>query len=185
VDNALAIDPDHVVAHHVRGFLFRLQRRPDAARDAFRTVIALNPNFAPGHAQLAIAELELGRPEAVLPAVQKAMRLSPRDPSLGPWLAFVGMAELHSGNPAGAVVWLERAIYTGTPVALHRAYLASALALAGHESEASEEASALLREQSSITIASLRAAARSADPAFLSHQERFFDGLRLAELPDA
>jgi hypothetical protein len=31
------------------GFLLRRQRQPDAARDAFRTVVALNPNFAPGY----------------------------------------------------------------------------------------------------------------------------------------
>lgn len=184
VDRALAILPDHVVALHVRGFLFRLQRRPDAAREAFRTVIALNPNFAPGHAQLAIAELELGHPEAVLPSVEKAMRLSPRDPSLGPWLAFAGMAELHNGNPAEAIEWLERAIDTGTPVALHRAYLASALALSGRTSEAAHAVSALLRDKSSLTIASLRAAARSSDPTFLMQQERLFDGLRLAGLPE-
>jgi tetratricopeptide (TPR) repeat protein len=184
-DRALAIEPDHVVALHVRGFLFRLQRRPDAAREAFRAVIALNPNFAPGHAQLAVADLELGHPEAVLPSVEKAMRLSPRDPSLGPWLAFVGMANLHSGNPAEAVVWLERSIDTGTPVALHRAYLASALALTGRRSEAADSVSALLREKSSITIASLRASARSGDPTFLTQRERLFDGLRLAGLPEA
>ena len=118
IKRALAIDRNHVIAHHVSGFLSRLQRRTNAAHDSFQTAIALNPNFAPGHAQLGITELELGRPEAVFPAVEKAIRLSPRDPSLGPWLAFVGMAHLHLGNNDDAVSWLERAINTGTPVAL-------------------------------------------------------------------
>jgi tetratricopeptide (TPR) repeat protein len=148
-------------------------------------VIALNPNFAPGHAQLGIVELELGRPEKVLPAVEKAMRLSPRDPSLGPWLAFVGIAELHRGNTQDAISWLERAIDTGTPVALHRAYLASALALDGRVSEATEALAQLTREGSSATISSLRAGARSKEPPFLMQQELFFDGLRLAGLSES
>jgi TolB-like protein/Tfp pilus assembly protein PilF len=183
-DKALSIDRNHVVANHVRGFLFRLERRSQSAHDAFRTVVALNPNFAAGHAQLAISELELGRPQAVRPAVEKAMRLSPRDPSLGPWLAFVGMAELHMGNDDAAILWLNRAIDTGTPVARHQAYMASALALAGRMAQAQAALATFRDARPAATIASLRASARSTIATFLTQQERLFQGLRLAGLPE-
>jgi TolB-like protein/DNA-binding winged helix-turn-helix (wHTH) protein/cytochrome c-type biogenesis protein CcmH/NrfG len=181
---ALAIDPNHVVALHVRGFLFRLQRRSAAARDVFRTVVALNPNFAPGYAQLGAAELELGHPDAAISAAQHAIRLSPRDPALGPWLATVGMAELHLGRDREAISWLTRAIDTGTPIARHHAYLAGALALAGQLSEARVVLAALRDAQPSATISGLRTSAKSTEAGFLTQQERVFDGLRIAGLPE-
>jgi TolB-like protein/Tfp pilus assembly protein PilF len=184
INSALAIDRNHVVAHHVSGFLSRLQKRSYAARDSFQTAIELNPNFAPGHAQLGITELELGRPEAVFAAVEKAIGLSPRDPSLGPWLAFVGMAHLHLGNDVDAISWLERAINQGTPVALHKAYLASALALAGRLDEARTALAIFKQMNPKATITGLRNAARSDSMAFLNQQERLFKGLRIAGLPE-
>ncbi len=183
VDRALLLDPDHVVAHHARGFLWRLQRRPRSAYDAFRTVVALNPNFAPGYAQLGVTALELGRPEETLPLVERAMRLSPRDPNLGPWLAIAGMALLHQGRNEEAVSWLRRAVDTGTPVALHQAYLASALALVGRKEEAREALAAFRRAKPAATIASLRAAATSTEPDFVTQRQRLYAGLRLAGLP--
>lgn len=181
---ALALNPNHVVAHHVRGFLFRMQGRTSAARDAFRTAIAINPNFAPGYAQLGATEVELGQPEAAISAVERAIRLSPRDPSLGPWLAFVGMAKLHLGEYQDAVSWLTRAIDTGTPIARHHAYLSSALALAGRPPEARAVLAEFRKIVPSATISTLRVAARSTDAKFVVQQERFFEGLRTAGLPE-
>jgi TolB-like protein/DNA-binding winged helix-turn-helix (wHTH) protein/Tfp pilus assembly protein PilF len=181
---ALALNPNHVIAHHVRGFLFRMQGRIGAARDAFRTAIAINPNFAPGYAQLGATEVELGQPEAAISAVERAIRLSPRDPSLGPWLSFVGMAKLHLGEDQDAISWLTRAIDTGTPIARHHAYLASALALAGRVPEARAVLAEFRKIVPSATISSLRVGAKSTDAKFLVQQERFFEGLRTAGLPE-
>ncbi len=184
VDRALALDPNNVVAHHVRGFVQRLRRRTRSAHDAFQTVVALNPNFAPGYAQLGVTALELGRPEETVALVERAIRLSPRDPNLGPWLAIAGMALLHLGRDEQAVSWLSRAVDTGTPVALHQAYLASALALVGRAQEARDALAAFRKAKPSATIASLRTAAYSAEPAFVAQRERFYAGLRRAGLPD-
>jgi TolB-like protein/DNA-binding winged helix-turn-helix (wHTH) protein len=184
VAKALALEPNHFVAHHVRGFLLRMQRRTSAAQDAFRTATTINPNFAPGYAQLGATELELGRPEATIAAVERAIRLSPRDPSLGPWLAFIGMAKLHLGEYPAAASWLARAIETGTPIASHQAYLASALALGGRPAEARSALAEFRNAMPSATISTLRAHAKSSDAKFLVQQERFFDGLRVAGLPE-
>jgi TolB-like protein/DNA-binding winged helix-turn-helix (wHTH) protein/Tfp pilus assembly protein PilF len=181
---ALALNPNHVIAHHVRGFLFRMQGRTGAARDAFRTAIAINPNFAPGYAQLGATEVELGQPEAAISAVERAITLSPRDPSLGPWFAFVGMAELHLGKYQDAVSWLTRAIDTGTPIARHHAYLSSALALAGRLPEAQAALAEFRKKVPSETISTLRVSTKSTDAKFVVQQERFFEGLRTAGLPE-
>jgi tetratricopeptide (TPR) repeat protein len=145
--------------------------------------VALNPNFAPGYAQLGATALELGRPEETLPLIERAMRLSPRDPNLGPWLAIAGIALLHQGRHQEAVAWLQRAVDTGTPVALHQAYLASALALVGRIEQAREALEEFLKAKPSATIASLRAAARSTEPGYVAQRQRFYTGLRLAGLP--
>jgi TolB-like protein/DNA-binding winged helix-turn-helix (wHTH) protein/Tfp pilus assembly protein PilF len=182
----LAIDPNNVVAHHVRGFLLRLQARPGAARDAFRTVVALDPNFAAGHGQLGVTELEVGRPEETFKAVERAIRLSPRDPNVGHWFSIAGLAELHLGRFAESAAWFARAVETdtGTPTVRQRAYFASALALAGRTAEARAALAELLKAKPTATIASLRAAERSTEPSFLARQERVYEGLRLVGLPE-
>jgi TolB-like protein/DNA-binding winged helix-turn-helix (wHTH) protein/Tfp pilus assembly protein PilF len=183
VAEALALDPNHVVAHHVRGFMLRLEKRTNLAHDAFRTVVTINPNFAPGHAQLGATALELGRPEETVPAIKRAVRLSPRDPNLGPWFAIAGMAELHLGHYEEAVSWLVRAIDTGTPVALHQAYLAGALALAGREAEARAALADFQKAERAATITGLRAQAYSTELRFVAQRERLYEGLRMAGLP--
>jgi TolB-like protein/DNA-binding winged helix-turn-helix (wHTH) protein/cytochrome c-type biogenesis protein CcmH/NrfG len=186
VAQLLVIDPNHVVGNHVRGFLLRLQRRTGAAREAFRTVAALNPNFAPAHAQLGVTAIESGRPEEAVEAIERAIRISPRDPDHSLWLSFIGIAELHRGRLQEAVFFLGRALEvdTSTATGIQRAYFASALMLVGRTTEARAALAEFRKAKPSATIASLRAAGRSTDAAFIAQQERFFEGLRMAGLPE-
>jgi TolB-like protein/DNA-binding winged helix-turn-helix (wHTH) protein/Flp pilus assembly protein TadD len=186
VAQLLVIDPNHVVGNQVRGFLLRLQRRTGAAREAFRTVAALNPNFPPAHAQLGVTAIESGRPEEAIEAIERAIRLSPRDPDHSLWLSFIGMAELHRGRLQEAVSFLGHALEvdTSTATGVQRAYLASALMLVGRTTEGRAALAEFRKAKPSATIASLRAAARSNDTAFIAQQERFFEGLRMAGLPE-
>ncbi len=184
VEQALTLEPNHVVAHHVRGFTLRIQRRTQSAYDAFQTVIGLNPNFAPGYAQLGVTELELGRPEATFALIERAIRLSPRDPSLGPWFGIAGIAALHLGRDKEAVNWLRRATDTGTQVALQYAYLASALALTGQAAEAQAALARFRDLKPKATITTIRGSPRSTEPGFLTQRERLYAGLRLAGLPE-
>jgi TolB-like protein/DNA-binding winged helix-turn-helix (wHTH) protein len=186
VAQLLAIDPDHVFAHQVRGFLFRLHGRPGAARDEFRTAVALNPNFAPGYAQWGMTEIELGRPEETAKAVERAIRLSPRDPNVHHWFAFIGIAELHLGHFTEAASWLTRAVQadTGTPTPLMHAYFISALALTGRLAEARAACIEFRKSNPSASIASLRTKAYSTEPGFIAQRESLYDGLRIAGFPE-
>jgi tetratricopeptide (TPR) repeat protein len=185
-DRLVAMDPDHVVGHYVRGVWLRLQRRTEAARDAFQTAVSLNPNFAPAHAQLGMVQLELGRPEETIRSVERAMRLSPRDPNVGHWIAFIGMAELHRGRYTEAVTWLARSHNVGTASAtiLQHAYLVSALELAGRSADAKRALVEFQKTKPYVTISSLKKNARSTDPDFLAQQRQLYDGLRRAGLPE-
>jgi TolB-like protein/DNA-binding winged helix-turn-helix (wHTH) protein/Flp pilus assembly protein TadD len=186
VAQMLALDPNHVVAHHVRGFLLRFQGRPGAARDAFRTALTLNPNFAGSYNQLGMTELELGRPEETVRSVGQAIRLSPRDPNIGHWLANMAMAEVHLGHFTEAASLLARAVLaeTSTPTVLQRAYFISALALAGRVTEARATLSKFRKSNPSASIASLRKMAYSKEPGFIAQRERLYEGLRIAGLPE-
>jgi TolB-like protein/DNA-binding winged helix-turn-helix (wHTH) protein/Tfp pilus assembly protein PilF len=186
VAQLLVIDPNHVLGNHVRGFLLRLQRRTGAALEAFRTVAALNPNFAPAHAQLGVTAIESGRPEEAIKSIERAIRLSPRDPDHSLWLSFIGIAELHRGRLQEAVFFLGRALEvdTSTATGIQRAYLASALMLAGRTTEGRAALAEFRKAKPLATIAGLRAAARSTDAAFIAQQEPFFEGLRMAGLPE-
>ena len=186
ISSLLAIDPHHVLAHHSHGFLLRLQQRTQAAYETFQRVVSINPNFAPGHAQLGLTAIELGRPDEAIPSVERAIRLSPRDPNLEHWFGFIGMAEFHRGNLAEAISRMARAINgeTSTPTALQHAYYVSALALAGRAREAEAALAEFLRQRPGASIANLRKAARSKDPNFAAQQDRLYEGLRMAGLPE-
>jgi hypothetical protein len=56
--------------------------------------------------------------------------------------------------------------------------------LAGRTTEGRAALAAFRKAKPSATIASLRAAARSTDVVFIAQQERFFEGLRMAGLPE-
>ena len=184
VAELLAHDPNHVIAYQVRGFLLRYEQRTEAAREAFATAVAINPNFAPGHAQLGVTELELGRPEEAVQSAERAIRLSPRDPNVRSWFAFIGMAMLHLGRDAEAITWLSRAIDADIPIALHQAYYVSALALAGRAADARLALAQFRKARPSATISGLRTSARSTNPNFVAQRERLYDGLRTAGLPE-
>jgi hypothetical protein len=96
------------------------------------------------------------------------------------------MAELHRGRLQEAVFFLGRALEvdTSTATGIQRAYLASALMLVGRPTEGRAALAEFRKAKPSATIASLRAAARSTNAAFMAQQERFFEGLRMAGLPE-
>jgi hypothetical protein len=72
----------------------------------------------------------------------------------------------------------------GTPTAVQHAYFVSALALAGRPDEARAALADFRRAKPSATIAGLRAVAFSKEAAFVSQQERLYEGLRTTGLPE-
>lgn len=185
-DQLLAIDPNHVVAHHVRGICLRFEKNTIAAQDSFLKAISVNSNFANSHAQLGATHMELGNPEQAVRSIEKALRLSPRDPNIGHWMASMGIAHMHLEHYPEAVTWLRRSfdVPTSSPTLIHRAYLVGAHALTGRANDASAALQTLLSIKPDATVSTFRHISRSTNPEFLVQRERLYEGLRRAGLPE-
>jgi tetratricopeptide (TPR) repeat protein len=123
-------------AYAQMGLVQVARRQMKKAKKMFERAIELNPSNAPSHAQFGRALVSLGQPQAGLEHILYAMRLSPRDPILGYWIAFAGYAHLELGHYDEAVDYLGRAhAINPTQPRTMLTYIA-ALGLAGRMSEA-------------------------------------------------
>ncbi len=129
VRKALLIDPNLALAHFANGFIQRARGEHQAALEAFARAIELNPNFALAYAQKADELILTGRPNEAQPLVEKAIKLSPRDPSLGIFYWFIGRADFFAGRYDQAIPWLRKSVEVRPNLWYNRLYLASAYAL--------------------------------------------------------
>jgi tetratricopeptide (TPR) repeat protein len=136
VDQALAIDGSLALAHYVCGFVHRANGRHKEARDAFHQAIVLDGNFARAYAQKGNELINLGQPGKAPPLVQKAIELSPLDPSMGMFYWIIGRAYFFSGFYQDAIPWLEKSVETRKTVWYNRSYLVSSHALLGQQDSA-------------------------------------------------
>jgi tetratricopeptide (TPR) repeat protein len=140
LDRALRQNPNASLVHYFLGNLYKLQGRPEEALGAYTRVLELNPSFAPAYAQVGHVLSRIGRIGEAMEHVRYAMRLSPKDPSLGLWSLFAGEIELELGHDQAALDWLTRAIRTDPRSPFAHASLAAAMALRGDDSGAEREA---------------------------------------------
>jgi tetratricopeptide (TPR) repeat protein len=77
VEKVLEIRPNHLRAISLSGAFKLLERDVQGAEAAFKRVIALNPDYAPGHMRLGLLYNLTGRKEKALEAFQKALALAP------------------------------------------------------------------------------------------------------------
>ena len=143
--------------------------------------IVLNPNLALAWHQGGWAKILLGEPEQAIERFSRAMRLSPLDPSLLPWMqSGTAHAYLLTGQYDQAASWAEKALRGGArnPGALRAA--AASFALAGRLEEARKVAARLLELFPEVRVS-------RSPPFYLRRPEdlaRFVEGLRLAGLPE-
>ncbi len=129
-------DPTHPFAHYLRGETLRARARYPEALAAFDRVLALNPSFARAHAYRGLIHIFLGRAEETEADIAAALRLSPKDPLVGAWLARDGLAKLHLGRDEAAIPALQRAAAVNPLFDFPHLYLACAFARLGREAEA-------------------------------------------------
>jgi TolB-like protein/Tfp pilus assembly protein PilF len=128
-DQALAASPRSALAHAARGQVLRAQRRYSEAIPEYEIVLASNRNLVSTLHALAQCKLYTGSIDETIPLVDRAIRLSPRDPQLGVWFLQIGLVHLLQSRTDDAVIWLEKA-RNDTPAhpSIHAA-LASAYSL--------------------------------------------------------
>ena len=185
VSRALALDPNFYVAHFAKAYVLMGQNRTQEAVIEGERSLALNPSFIDAYYALCAANNFLGRPDRALELADKAIRLSPRDPFLRTLYHMKGWALFMKQQDDQAIEWLRRA--EGGTV-FTELILASALALTGRQAEARETLKrySTMTGVTTTTIGQMRKQQLSLadNPTWVAYNERLFEGLRKAGMPE-
>jgi tetratricopeptide (TPR) repeat protein len=119
------------MGNYYQALLHKLRGEPQHALASLKTVLGLNPSFAPAYANVAHIMSRIGSLDEAREHVRYAIRLSPRDPSLGNWSLYGGEIELELGNVAASIDWFRRATALNPQSPFNHAALAAALVLQG------------------------------------------------------
>jgi TolB-like protein/Flp pilus assembly protein TadD len=187
---ALALDPDLTWAHLTKGIILRAKGRPDEAVAEHERALALDPSNVDAAGQLGIDVLYLGQFDKSLEYLEKAILASPYDPGLIWWYENKAWANFGLKNYDQAIEWARRSIAINPNADPYsHVVLVAALALTGHDTEAREALQhylALPFTGPVKTIAAIRAyySGMRGDPRFVQMNERAYDGLRKAGMPE-
>jgi len=186
VSKVLAVEPNYFPAHHVKGQILRAQKRFDEAIVEYEIVISLYPMAVSARSHLARAKVNNGQPAEAIPLLEQAMRISPRDSSIGYMHYRLGLANLLLGNTDEAIRWSEKAVLTYYEPAYAYLELGAALGLKGDKAAAQAAlAEAVKLQPDFATIAGVRKHWISNRPKFVELQERTaIAGLRKAGMPE-
>ena len=194
-DQALAASPRSPVAHYGKGQVLRAQAqvlreqgRCEEAIPEYEAAIEVNRNLVFPIAALGWCKFLTGSIEEVIPLVEKAIRLSPRDPAINNWYQWIGVVHLLQSHTDEAIVWLEKARNANPAHPLIRANLASAYGLKGETERAAAElaeARRLISDGRFSSIARLKAAQYFGVPAVRAlYEASYLVGLRKAGMPE-
>ena len=182
---ALAVARDNPEVLRVAGFaLSAFGGENHTALTAINRAIELNPNYAFAYAQRGIVLAYLNRPDEAIIAAERAIRLSPNDPTVlfSSYLAL-GLAHLFAGRYEEALSWADRAWGSVRNAGLSALRLK--LSLCGYLSRRDEAGECLqrLREtdpEPTVTIV-MRDVVKAMSPELAA---RIAEGLRKAGLPE-
>jgi TolB-like protein/class 3 adenylate cyclase/Tfp pilus assembly protein PilF len=180
---ALSLSPHHARAHMVLGGVQIVTKRAAQGIRECERALALDRNLADAHASIGCAKVFIGRGAETEAHIQEAFRLSPRDTGAFRWMHFAGLAKLHLGADAEAVVWLRRCLEANRNYPIAHFLLAAALALLGSLEEARAAVRAGLALHPTFTIRRTRGR-MSDDPTFRAGGERIREGMRIAGVPE-
>ena len=181
---ALSLMPNHAVAHTCLGFVQMITDRADQAIGECERALALDRNLANAHALIGFAKYFLGRGAETESHIQKAFRLSPRDPGAFRWMVWVGFANVHLNADTEAVAWLRRGLEANRNYSIAHFSLAAALARLGELNQARTVVQEGLALDPNFTIRRFRTMVFSHHPAYLAGRERTYDGMRIAGVPE-
>jgi adenylate cyclase len=192
LSRAIAADPDFAMAHHLKSWIFFIQKRFDEAAAENERAIALDPAMIDAVAGLAIDYEALGQFERSLEYFDKAIRLSPRDPILNIRLQGKATNYLALKQYDQTIDWARRAIASNpNNIPGAHAALIAALTLTGRDAAAHDALRRYLALPPSgpITIASWTAYKAQqtnpqSEPRVIGTWDRMIEGLRKAGMPE-
>jgi len=180
LDRVLAKDPASYRAYYWKALVAKARGRYDEARDLISKSIEFNPSLALSFAQLGDILTKLGRPTEGLDHILYAIRVSPKDTSIGFFYIFAGTAELELHHESAAADWFRRAIAVqpGNPTPYK--YLAAAYALMGNRTEAADCWTQFRRLSVPPALKQLADKLQPESGGGRSPESRLRDGLRIA-----
>jgi tetratricopeptide (TPR) repeat protein len=185
---ALAAAPRRSLVRYAMGQVLRAQNWFEAAIPEYETAIALDRNAVLALGALGQCKFFTGQMEDVIPAQERAIRLSPRDPYVANWYWRVGMVHLLQSRSDEAILWLEKARSANPRAAGPHAWLASAHALRGELDPATAELAEAQRLSGDYRYASIarhKSIQSLGSPTTHALAETtFYAGLRQAGVPE-
>ena len=186
VGQALAASPGSPGAHFTKGQILRAEGHFAEAIPEYETVLKFDPNDAWALFALAHCKLNAGSIEEVIPLVERAIRLTPRDPNIGLMYFRIGEIHLLQSWVGEAITWLEQARGANPEYPFIHAFLAATYGLDGDKERAASELAEARKLQGEGSYSSI---ARLNKQSFgLSNhallEGTFFAGLRKAGMPE-
>jgi adenylate cyclase len=184
-----AIDPNDYWAHFSKAWVLMAQIGMKRRLSRRSAALLSTPASSNAYDPLCAANNFLGRPDRAIEAADMAIRLSPRDPLIWTKYHVKGWALFMKDQDDHAIEWLRRTA-AAAPGAEPFTYLllSSAYALNGRQAEAQDELKRYLSlsRTKSTTIAQLRRQQLSLtdNPTWVAYNERLFEGLRKAGMPE-
>jgi TolB-like protein len=184
-DRAIAIDPNRPEAHFARGMALRAERRILESTHEYEITISSDPSHAQAYAFLGAAMFRLGQPEKSIPLIERAMRLSPRDPLMSIFEWQLATAHMFLRHDDLAIEWFLKARTENSNYVWILRDLGAAYALKGDVETARKIIAEVLKASPNQSIARLKVIRDSDDPEYLRlREETLYKGLRIAGLPE-
>ena len=187
VEKVLSLRPNDALAHEILGEVQVQTKRAAPANAEFERALALDPNLAAAQGEIGLAKIFTGHAEDAEAHVNEALRLSPHDGRAWLWMLHAGGAKVNLGANEEAVARLRRSIEINRTLPLAHFFLAAALANLGKQEEAQSEVKAGLALDPGFSIRRFRIGSEAAsdNPIFLAQNERLYEGMRKAGVPEA
>jgi adenylate cyclase len=133
---AVGQDPNIAQAYFALGVVHRNQNRLSESRTELEKAVTLDRNHSGAILQLGVTLLFSGEPEAALPNLEKAVRLSPNSANIHFQYYWLGLDHLLMNDAGRAVDYFRKACAVLPQSGPYRLFLASALGLKGDLDEA-------------------------------------------------
>jgi TolB-like protein/cytochrome c-type biogenesis protein CcmH/NrfG len=176
---AVQADSEDAWAHTALGSVYFSTRRLDHSLAEFELALQLNPNFSLVQGYYALALSYCGRWQESHDAARRAIRQSPRDPSLAIYYGIAGYAQFVGRNYPEAIALAREAIrHRGDLTGAYRV-LTVAAGMAGETEVAAAALAELRRTQPNISLAWI---ATQLPWKLESDREHYLEGFRRAGL---
>ena len=185
IAKAVAINPNVAQAYYTQGLIRRAKNDQLGALEALSRAVEVNPNFPRALAEKANQLTSLGRPAEAPQLVEKAIKLSPRDPALGGFYWIMGRAHFVSGDYRNAIGWLQKSVALRPNDWYNRLYLVSAYALDRQKDEAKKVLKEFndnprFAEYSLQRVAEEMKVLPNDNPLIVSARQKVHEGLQIA-----